>query len=376
MKKVITTVGTSIFENYLKNKKEDDSDFKRIYETLKDNKLTAEEITKERSRKKIIEEKLNEKWFRNNINASAEIKSLIKLKEQLKEEFNIYLLYSDTILSRLSAEILEKAIYYYEELKDSRIEIIKVEDLQVWDREKFRNGMVNLIKKIYDIAQGYWENLLINITGGYKATIPYLTILGQVNKCPIYYIFEDTDSLIEIPYLPIDIKWEIFENYWEVFAKIEHPNFLPKDEISREFLEKYKSLLEEVRLDNKIYISLNPLGEIFWRKYKSGFFLFYAPEEVYQEIKKQDKIQEIIASKFSHDDIRRNKTENKNGHLVYDDGNNPYRIFYFEDEGKIYIYKTFESHEEYEDFLNNVKFDDNLKRRIKENSKLYKEGVK
>jgi hypothetical protein len=235
--------------------------------------------------------------------------------------------------------------------------------------------MTNLINEIYKIAGGYWGNVIINITGGYKATVPYLTILGQVNKCPIYYIFEDTDATIKIPYVPIDIKWDIFDKYWEDFGKIEHPNSLPKNTLNYSFIEDCKFLFEEEKINNETYISLNPLGEIFWRKYKSRFFMFYAPENVYEEIEKQGHIQEILSSKFFKYEIRKNKTETKNNHLVYDDGDNPYRIFYFEEEGKIYIYKTFESHNEYEDYLTRFEFNENFKNQIKANSKLYKKEV-
>jgi len=374
MIKVITPVGTSVFENFLKDN--EDTNFKRAYEYFKDNKLKAEELDREVNRRENIEKAINEKWFKSNPNASAEIKSLIKIKEELKDNLEIYLLYSDTALSRLSVEILKEAISYYDELKGAKVEIRKIERLQIWDREEFKRGMTNLIKTIYNIAQGYWENIVINITGGYKATIPYLTILGQVNKCLIYYIFEDTDTLIKIPYLPIDIKWDLFDKYWEFFKKIEHPNSLPKNDLPDYFLKDCESLLELEDISNTCYVSLNLLGEIFWRKYKSKFFIFYAPENVYEEIKKQQNIQEIISSKFFKPEIRKNKTEKKNNnHLVYDDGNNPFRIFYFEEGEKIFIYKTFESHKEYEDYLKKTEFDERFKKQIKKNSKLYKQEV-
>jgi len=373
MIKVITPVGTSVFDNYLKENTNED--FRRFYIQIKENKYRADELDKETKRRREIEKALNEKWFRKNINASAEIKGLTKLKEQLKGDFYIYLLYSDTAISRLAAEILQNAITYYENLKNSQVEIRKIERLQIWDREEFIKGMTNLIKIIYDIAQGYWENIIINITGGYKATIPYLTLLGQINKCSIYYIFEDTNTLIEIPYLPIDIKWDFFDKYWEYIEKVEHPKSHPKDDLPRCFLENFKSLLVDEIISGKTYVSLNPLGEIFWQKYKSRYFIFYAPEDVYIDIEKQKNIQEIIISKFYKNEIRRNKTEIKNNHLVYDDGNNPYRVFYFGKDEDIYIYKTFESHNEYERYLKEFKFDDNLREQIIINSKLYKKEV-
>lgn len=137
----------------------------------------------------------------------------MKLKEELKDNFEIHLLCSDTVLSKLAGElirdILPNLINNHDEVKGLYI----LKDLQIWDRKKFAEGMVNLIIKISNIANDYWENVVINITGGFKATVPYLTILAQINKCEMYYIFEKTDALIKIPYVPLDIRWEIFRTY-------------------------------------------------------------------------------------------------------------------------------------------------------------------
>ena len=157
MKKIITMVGTSLFENYLE--KNNNINFENAYNFFKDNKLKASELDNEKSWREIIENGLKKNYFKNNPSTSAEIKSLIKLKEELKDEFEIYLLYSDTVLSRLAGEILEKAIYYYDEFKDSTVKIKEIEDLQIWDKKEFEKGMVNLIYTIYDIAQEYWENI-------------------------------------------------------------------------------------------------------------------------------------------------------------------------------------------------------------------------
>jgi len=380
MKKVITMVGTSLFENYIE--KHDNTNFKLAYDHFKGNKdkakrVKADELDNEEGRRKIIEGVLNEKYFKNNINASAEIKSLIKLKKQLKDDFEIYLLYSDTALSRLAAEILKEKLNLYEELQNCNIIIKKIEGLQIWDKKEFEKGMANLTNEIYNIAQGYWGDIVINITGGYKATIPYLTILAQINKCPIYYIFEETDDLIEIPHftsVKIEINKDLFGKYWKIFEKIEHPKLLLKNNVDDEFIKECGIMIEETKIDNQLYISLHPLGEIFWKKYKEEYFIFYAPEDVYKEIEKQQNIKQILTQKFWKNEQRKNKTEIKNGHQVYDDGNNPYRIFYFEENNEIYIYKTFKNHDEYERYLK-MTIDDNFKEKIKQQSRIYKTEV-
>jgi len=97
-----------------------------------------------------------------------------------------------------------------------------IKGLQVKNRDEFvRTGMVNLLNRIFRISNDFWDNIIINITAGYKATIPYLTVLAQINKCPIYYIFEDTDALVKIPNIPLNIDWNIFNKNEDWFFNLE-----------------------------------------------------------------------------------------------------------------------------------------------------------
>jgi len=374
MKKIITTVGTSLFENY--HKKYRDTAFESAYNFFKNKEISAKELdnldNQELSKKNLID-KFNSNYFKNNFDASAEIKSLIKLQEELKEDFDIYLLHSDTALGRLAAEIIKDNISLYEEygLKISRVDIHLIEELKIQNRQKFIKGMQELINNIYKISQNYWGNVVINITGGYKATIPYLTILAQVNQCPIYYIFENTDALIQIPNIPIDINWKLFEDYWKSFSLIEKSNGIKESDLPEKFLKDCRAFLESVDIDNEHYCVLNPLGEILWNKYKEKYFVFYTTDDIYEKINHKE-IQRIFKSKFSNPQIRGSKTQIKNNHYVYDDGNNPYRIFYFEEKDVIYVYEVFANHDDYSKYLNDTLIDQKFKQEFMNNSKCLK----
>jgi putative CRISPR-associated protein (TIGR02619 family) len=282
MKKVITPVGTSLFENFLKSGKAD-VNFKRKYEDLK--KIKAEGLEGEKGKKSILKNALNENWFKENIDASAEIKSLIKIKQKLNDDIRIYLIYSNTALSKLASDILVNSFKYYNELKNSEVEVKGVNGLQIWDSNEFVKGMAELIKLIYHISGGYWNDVVINITGGFKATVPYLTILGQINKCDIYYIFEEAEGLIKIPYIPIDINWDLIERYEKFLMELE------KEDIKRgaqDISEEIEILLEVV---NDMYC-LNPLGVTLWEKYKSMFRYFYIFDDVKDEVQKRKNLVE------------------------------------------------------------------------------------
>jgi len=264
--RVITPVGTSIFDNYL----DESNDIITHYKSIKEQ--SHKEWDKYTERCQRIKERVI-RWAKGKIDASAEVKTINKLQQATKQRLEVFLIASDTITSRLSAEIVKDLFMDCDEIGihfNPAQDIIK--GLQVKESESFNEGLVNLINRIYQIAGNYWGGIVINITGGYKATIPYLTILAQVNRCPIYYIFEDTDTLIRIPYIPVDIKWRIFERNKEFFRRLEREKVaeLPGG-LSEEERRETLSLLEEAA---PLYC-FNPLGVTLWERYKQTCLFFH-----------------------------------------------------------------------------------------------------
>ena len=102
--------------------------------------------------------------------------------------------------------------------------------------------------------------------------------------------------------------------------------------------------------------------------------MLYASDEVLERINEQKDIYRILEDKFRFRDTREKKTEIKGEHRVYDDGDNPNRIFYFEEDGRIYIYATFQDHEKYEEFIN-TKIDREKIKNSAKRRKIYLEEV-
>ncbi len=358
MRQIITMVGTSLFENFFKNVEE--SNLESYYEEI--NELRSDEWENEKGRierlKKGITKWLNEIDQDEKINASAEIKSLFKLKQVIDDDFYIYLFSSDTIVSKLASKVIKEVL---NELQLGKIHTEMIKGLQIWDKEEFKKGMSDLISKIYEVADGYWNNVIINITGGFKATIPFLTILAQLNNCPLYYIFEDTDSLIEIPKIPFSkeiIDWKEIDKYFEWFVKLDEgiDNESEYHKLkNEEFYSKYSFLIWE----EEHFAELNPIGKIIFEKYKEKCFVYYITEDAKKMIENSLELQNVFR-KFTNKQIRKNKTEDKNGHFVFDDGNNPFRIYYREKNGIIYIYKAFFDHNEHDRYWKNTPYSNKI----------------
>ena len=348
MKKVITTVGTSVFTNYFDEEKNNniDSTKKTHYAVLKNKPFSELENFKDRIKK--LKPVISD-WVKNNEDASAEIKSLKKIRKHLKNNLDVYLFASDTILSNIAAEIIKE--YFKENEQISIKKIIPIKKLQVFNAKEFsKEGLINLISKIENIANKYYENVIFNITGGYKAVIPYMTIMAQINQCDIYYIFEDTDTLIKIPKTPIRVDYDEIEKNYSLLKKLENgtENYSKWKNL---YYEKIKQLEGFIEADVDTAF-LSPIGQIFLSKYEQKYFVFYAPEDVWTEIEQKEDIKRTIETKFCFEEQRKSQTESKNQHFVFDDGKNSNRIFYFEENNNIYIYKVFTNHDKYEKYLN------------------------
>lgn len=381
MKNIITTVGTSLFSNYMKpdvadvleiGNKHSENDFvKKTYEQLMFK--PASKFDENERAIKYIKKILEENWFKGiirdesnnwilgedtdfNTYASAEIKSLLSIQKKINDKsLEVHLIATDTVLSRLAAELIVKWFEEYNKETEAKISVYFnpqteiCRSLQVTDGEVFeREGIPNLINLCDKVVAGNYENTVINITGGYKTILPYMTIYAQVNSIPLYYIFEDTDSLIHIPQAPIDINWNLFEKHWERFASLENGEIVNTNVFPYEFLQEAAGSLE---ISDQVVV-LNPLGVILWKKYKSRYFLFMAPDDIWSEIQTQKDIGRIIRDKFTSEKQRTSKTEKKQDHYVFDDGNNNNRIYYIEEGGIIYVYKTFENEEKAKAYIN------------------------
>lgn len=252
---LITTVGISIFENYLQGKVQDSlikmerrgrlpdeivtykfdeyDDYKKqlsgsIYDNPK--KQVAKTIIKEgyktyitrisglflkgfQRKYTIIDNKIDsdywEKtdWNIDNNQASAEIQSIIAIMETFPSEtFKLHLLATDTILSQMAAEVIknrfEKAIRFEE------VSVETVQGLQINEIQRFKEvGFDNLVKAVNNRHKNN-EKTIINISGGYKAITPLLTILAQLKKVDIAYLHEESQQIVILPPLPINFDWQ------------------------------------------------------------------------------------------------------------------------------------------------------------------------
>ena len=254
--KVITTVGASILTNFnspavqsvLKQEITEKVGFKsQLTDLLRGSTPLSRDLENIESQvatyflwnMRLVEErgvKASRKWtyspkeFGLNHHASAEIQSTLEMLEHPAfkgKSIQLFLLCTDTVVAQLAARLVKQA--FEKEFKvldiDFIIEIKIVKGLRILDKKKFEDeGFDAIFKTISDIHHQHPKNGMtcLNITGGYKSILPVLTIIAQLYKYPLYYVFEfasvgtGKDVLLEIPPLPLQFDWAMID-LWSTY---------------------------------------------------------------------------------------------------------------------------------------------------------------
>lgn len=235
-------------------------------------------------------------------NACAEISSILAIESELKKSLKddetlsltIHLLCTDTILSPLCAEVIAKylsrkgyMVAFHEqenivsEIKNSNFKSdFIIRDLRVDSKGNYEKGFMNLIEQLDKLKLG--KNDILNITGGYKAIIPILTLYGQLKEIPLKYIYNEseldkTNELVTVGNLPINFDYSIFEDNYIAFESIK-PDKKPQNLPS---IDEFKKTLEEEKIYDELKnifliqvendkVGLSVLGKMLYHDYENS----------------------------------------------------------------------------------------------------------
>ncbi len=143
---------------------------------------------------------------------SAELNTLDRMGLQAGDK--VVLLATDSLPGRICSEALSGVI---EEVWQAEVEIDRIVGMQVYDAKRLREeGLKNLVKQVLeylddDTTRYSYDDIIINPTGGYKAIVPFLTVLGMIYGRKAIYLFEHSEELIELPPLPLTFDLQLFE---------------------------------------------------------------------------------------------------------------------------------------------------------------------
>lgn len=297
---IITTVGTSIFTNYQRPKvvdawnEEDEYHGISDYKKLESNNHTASQYS---VNYKKAEEKIGKFWLKGikkirdmwivekdtpNRHASAEITSILEIAKKIRKDDNnaeieVQLLATDTALSVSAAKLIERffkvsdivSVRKFGEDKDFVASLgVKPKSGDLAEAY-YDTGLQNLVEKLLgetgvitlakpnkkEKREGF--RTVINFSGGYKSMIPVLTIIAQLEDIPMYYIYEDSDHLMEVGNLPFDFDWAAVERLHYYLSD----DVLKLRDLNSEVIEELKS--RKLVVETESGLKASPVGRLF-----------------------------------------------------------------------------------------------------------------
>ena len=154
--------------------------------------------------------------------------------------------------------------------KISEVKIRKVEGLQTKDTRRFEEiALLNLSELLREeIKFGHKNdyNVILNITGGYKAIPPYVTIIGNCfPEVDIIYLYEDSKDLIHLPPIPISFDLPTYRDYRAIINVLAQPGFTAGEPLYKILPVNIKACFLKRGAEKK----LNFFGKTVIEKYKN-----------------------------------------------------------------------------------------------------------
>ncbi len=182
------------------------------------------------------------------------------------KDSNLVFLASETFSCIFAAQVISTLC---QEFFGVEPEIKIIEGIQVLNPVLFREtGVRNYLKCLAEYGSMLTpDEIIINITGGFKAILPVATMIGNVLGHRVVYVFERSDELITIPPLPVSVDVELWGRYAHVLKEMDEkpgdcgePNFFNEEDKNyfSPFFERFEKGFR-----------LSYLGELFYNKYKS-----------------------------------------------------------------------------------------------------------
>lgn len=293
---------------------------------------------------------------------SAETNSLQAFR--LNRDDRVVLLHTETPDGLICAEKIADLL---SPLLDQPARLRQIKGLQVTDAVRFRReGIQNLIAALDDLnSAGAADNtdVILNVTGGFKGVVPYVTLYGLLKQLPVVYLFEQSSGLIHLPPAPISFDYERLARARVALQAIQRRIHMPREEFYKAIpgldyheRQSFEPLLEDAAELGKDQVTLSPFGLLFASDAQAEVAeVFLSPNAQRQFEQSQATVREQFAFMLQRvgDPLwRRGKQHNFAGTdlAVFKPGNTSERMACIIRDRRIYVCELLR-HDEYERVL-------------------------
>ena len=198
---------------------------------------------------------------------SAETNSVAQLLGSDRDAEAV-LLHTDTedgrICAELLAEIMEVDLGLVTRLQP-------VAGLQVRDEKTFRRqGIQNLFHHLDRLMDGVSPaDAVLNVTGGFKSVVPYVTLFGLIRRIDVIYIHESAQALLHMPPLPLSFDFELLGEIRDAMLTLRQEGLMQRQAFLK--LIRNRSVQQEAWLRSLIeeegeMVAPSALAALFFRE--------------------------------------------------------------------------------------------------------------
>jgi putative CRISPR-associated protein (TIGR02619 family) len=259
---------------------------------------------------------------------SAELNVIDRLLPDRGRDVNtqLHFLCTETSEGVMAGRILRDFCHEFFGGQKGTISII--EGLQVKDGKRFRRvGLPTLLSKIYNLLDkapsGTYERIF-NVTGGFKAVVPYLTIVGMLeDDVQLDYMYEQSPDLIQLKPIGVRFDYKAFEQYYDALNRLCNDDDLTPGEELRQILGVASieeiddlpiwSLLDWFEDNGERHYQINGMGLIVHRyleerRNRATIYLSRQADEAYKHLSptEQQRWKKIL-SDLRNEGIRENR---------------------------------------------------------------------
>ncbi len=355
MKVIISTVGTSLITNNIQVREK----VEQIMGKPINEKDHFADIFKQLEGELL--QQINHSTF-DPVRYSAETNSLSKIGVSAGD--CLYFLTSDTLDGLLCGQILK---IVGEKKWGASANSHVIQGLQVFNAHSFRKqGLESLVEQMTKILSIYPPSafkVILNPTGGFKAVVPYVTLMGLIEGVPVQYIYERSNHLITLPSAPLKLDLTRLKALDPVLTALSD-DYLSHEEVCRETglsLYELQNQFQDVLVWEDDLVTLSALARLIYLKegYQKGdrYLISKTVQKKFQKAPYLKKIFYPLFNKMRDPQYRKAHLHNEVQSERVDldcckPGSVSERVFYYVEGDCVYICDIF-LHDQYEWVINN-----------------------
>ncbi len=212
-----------------------------------------------------------------------------------------YFIASNTASGVLAARVL--ADFCVEHYNAAYAEAIIIQGLQVKDPRAFRlTGLPILVQKLYELmddAKKKHLSVILNPTGGFKAAIPYITLVGMLRQSQdvqVSLIHETSTELITLANLPITLDISQIEKIRPLLEACEKEQQSGVDQ---------NQMKQELGLNRNQMVEDHPLWSLFEQLDGDHYTLSGLGTIALAELRARSQMQTVWLSKQAYERLER-----------------------------------------------------------------------